>query len=569
MSSVSETPSPTGPKVYPVKETRLEKSVRIAFENGRIHCDIPRHHYTETPPGEKWCIAVRRPLSVIFDDIVPYTEAKCRCERTAMKAMWNQPQPIGTAACEWVAHGSYVKGIAKPEPGHTARKVWPTKIQINPATRAILEDRFPTWTFVSTGDDGHDHPVAHISQDLCDHITRAKIMRKGRDDEPVSILDIHGNPTVCSKTNQRSKNAHFDCHVEAATAKDNVRRISKWGTPLDAAGNRRYYEGDLLELDRDNQIKLHKYDIFYASHCLYYYDKAWVTEVLNRRPGSAMYAVLHRHKEDRGTMNNGEQKWEKFGSPAGLMVRQTNNRTGETYTHADTEFWFNNSSWSTDNMGDRMAITWTVNMVCDEYYMLCITSTADHLVASDLGNQDCRVKPALQANGKQLESNLVATNTVMIRGQDNKPVTYPIGCSATYLKLVKFIMGKVRALPAWNDHLQRAKRMIQVDKVDLTTEEFRNLTVLSYHHELPEFTDAMFKAFQGSNDHVVLHNGLATHQSVLSTKSGVLEAVRDVAHIAQSVRNGKPAEALKAGEDAAMRLAVQLALENATKQPTP
>jgi hypothetical protein len=239
-----------------------------------------------------------------------------------------------------------------------------------------LSARFPGVAFVQTGIDCHDHPIAHTSY----RIVWENVMRKLR--PGTLVADVSGNPDHNERFNRmqakRNSPIHVDTFCKVLSAKDSVRKKTRWG-PAIKDGVARWEELTLYDMYRneDSRARFARYDAFLLNHSLYYYKMDEITRLLALNTDSVMYATLHKLEGHNGTLNCGEQFYEKDLQTG--VVRQTNVETGEFYMHPDPAPWFQNFCYA-DEHG---AIAWTINKGCDDTYVVTITSTEKFLVPED------------------------------------------------------------------------------------------------------------------------------------------------------------------------------------------
>jgi hypothetical protein len=124
----------------------------------------------------------------------------------------------------------------------------------------------------------------------------------------------------------------------------------------------------------ENIRRFSKYSHFLMNHVIYYYTVEQINKLLNMKPGSVLYATLHKLPGREGMINDGEQQYEK--DPITGKVKMWNVETGEFYSHADPAFWFSQFEYA-DEDG---AIAWTINKGCDDTYVLTATACQRDLV---------------------------------------------------------------------------------------------------------------------------------------------------------------------------------------------
>jgi len=268
-------------------------------------------------------------------------------------------------------------GSSKIGLSHTnqpSKVVWELDYGLSDEQFKHLSVRFPGIAFVQTGIDCHDHPIAHTSY----RIVWENVMRKL---SPGAVVaDLAGNPAVNERFNKsqarRERPITVDTFCKVLSTKDSIRAKTRWGPRTNEKGERRWEEMTLYDMYRneENCARFAKYDTFLMNHVLYYYDKSEINRLLNLNRDSVLIATLHKLEGQNGTINCGEQKYEK-DFISGRVV-QENVETGESYEHPDPMPWFKNFCYA-DEHG---AMAWTINKGCDDTYIITATSTEPYLV---------------------------------------------------------------------------------------------------------------------------------------------------------------------------------------------
>lgn len=152
----------------------------------------------------------------------------------------------------------------------------------------------------------------------------------------------------------------------------------------------------LRDLVRDHAKLLSTVDCILSFHTVYYYDMGELTQTIAATRGKLMRAVLHRHKEESGSLNNRELIWtkERLSADASSLVsvRQTNISTGECYVHPDSEKWFAGALWSPHKDAEAAlrrpdvedSLTWTTNMCCEGTFNITATCVPARVIAMDV-----------------------------------------------------------------------------------------------------------------------------------------------------------------------------------------
>jgi len=236
-----------------------------------------------------------------------------------------------------------------------------------------LSKRFPGIAFVQTGIGSHDHPIAHTSY----RVVWENVFRKLKPGS--KVCDISGNPDHNERFNRNQKGRNdpisVDTFCKVQSTKDSIRAKTRWG-PQVKDGVTRWEELTLNDMYRneENRHRFAAYDTFLMNHVIYYYTFDEVNKLIQLNPSSVLYATIHKLDGQKGTINCGEQEFEKDFVTG--KVTQKNVETGEVYTHRDPAPWFSKFAYADANG----AMAWTVNKGCDDTYVLTITSTNPALV---------------------------------------------------------------------------------------------------------------------------------------------------------------------------------------------
>jgi len=152
-------------------------------------------------------------------------------------------------------------------------------------------------------------------------------------------LDVYGNPNACDRFNAGQIAAPEPKFMKALVNRvgpsDFIREVNKWGPFFDAEeGIERYHRGSLMSMVASGEIA--DYDVLQMTHTLYYIPFQELSDALHA-PGKkrVAYALVHRHRLDKGEINDGEQTYSKKWVGDQLLVRQVNNGTGSSYVHPD------------------------------------------------------------------------------------------------------------------------------------------------------------------------------------------------------------------------------------------
>jgi hypothetical protein len=267
--------------------------------------------------------------------------------------------------------GSQQVGLAPHN--QPSKVVWELDYGLTDVQFQQLSKRFPGVAFVQTGFDCHDHPIAHTSY----RIVWENVMRKLK---PGSLVaDVAGNPDHNERFNKRQakrdRPIKVDTFCKVLSPKDSIRAKTRWGPPL-VDGVQRWEEMTVYDMYRniENQDRFAKYDTFLFNHVLYYYTFAEINRLINLNQESVAIGTLHKLEGQNGTINCGEQAYEKDFVTGRVLQRNVD--TGESYEHPDPAPWFQKFSYADENG----AMTWTINKGCDDTYIVTITSTLPKLV---------------------------------------------------------------------------------------------------------------------------------------------------------------------------------------------
>jgi len=277
----------------------------------------------------------------------------------------------------------------------------PTPFRLTDEQAKVLRERFPDWLFIQTSSQGHDHPVSHCTTMIATH-EMIKALPSGTRAAPTIYLDLHGNPKANARMCPANGTKRIITVVNCESPRDFLRLRTKWG-PQFVNGQQMYIICGIRDLARDHADLLATVDCILSFHTIYYYDMEEIVNTIAATKGKLMRAVLHRHKEESGYLNNKELSWTKERATRDadslLSVRQTNVKTGESYVHPDSEKWFVKALWSPHK--DMVAalqhpdredcLTWTTNACCDGTFNITATCVPSRVCAMDtLGAHDSK-----------------------------------------------------------------------------------------------------------------------------------------------------------------------------------
>jgi hypothetical protein len=316
--------------------------------------------------------------------------------------------------------------------------------------------------------DCHDHPIAHTSY----RIVWENVTRKLK---PGSLVaDVGGNPDFNERFNKRQKTRKepisIDTFCKVVSPKDSIRMKTRWG-PKVSGGVTRWEEMTMYDMYRndENRQRFAAYDVFLMNHVLYYYTKAEINQLINLNRNSVLIATVHKLEGQSGSINCGEQKYEK-DFITGRVV-QENVETGERYEHPDPAPWFKSTTFAyADEHG---AMAWTINKGCDDTYVITLTSTEPGLVPEEcwLGG-----RIVLHSGGETAEVSLgcasdpppaYTVEVVNFKTSDllpgyprDKEVKVDITHPKVYEELKHFMINKPRNVKTLQDLTQKAHRIV-------------------------------------------------------------------------------------------------------------
>jgi hypothetical protein len=355
---------------------------------GRIKCGKWQHFTMKMNENAKYKTPCRIPARDLIDAMPVGVVARCDCERTACREAWQWRRP-GVYEDDWVQPGSYKKGYGG-KPSITPRRVMPVTFVLSNEDITYLHDRHPGWLFLSVDTEFHDHPCAHASTQVATY-NLFHSLPKG------SYLDIHGAPAMCDKMNAELKGRQFmaTCHVE--TPDDVIKKATRWGPEFNEDGSVRWLDTDIRDLQLKHRSHLNEADALTSIHTLYYFKPEELPGLLAGTKSGMMYGIMHRFVGDRGTMNNGEQTWERLTRDGVNYIKQTNVKGRKSYYHLDNSHWFENTSWmphersSTDEVKDldptyqdkQTGLCWDINLAGPDTYAIRVCVATPRQVAAD------------------------------------------------------------------------------------------------------------------------------------------------------------------------------------------
>lgn len=371
---------------------------------------------------------------------------------------------------EYLPPGSLKVGLG---PGNQPCKtVWETDYGLSDVKFKALSERFPGIAFVQTGTDCHDHPVAHTSYRVVWHNITSKQLSPGQ-----LVADVSGNPAFNEVFNRAQKGRRqpikIDTFCKVMSTKDSIRSKTRWG-PQVKDGVQRWEEMTVYDMYRneENRQRFSKYDVFLMNQSLYYYTKGEINQLLQLNPNSVLIATIHKLPDQCGTINCGEQSYEK-DFVTGKVI-QTNVETGEFYEHSDPAPWFTQFAYADANG----AMAWTINKGCEDTYVITLTSTDPRLV-NETCWQDGKV---IIRNGKEAVEVIIpagadpppayAVEEVVLQTSDflpgcgiNKRMTVRITHPELFEALQNFMINKPRNSRTLQDLTAKAHRFVGNNKL--------------------------------------------------------------------------------------------------------
>jgi len=384
------------------KDAKFLADVNRAYQKARVSCNNPRHILVcSWDKAKNTCACPRaskqtehvRDLKFILDEMVPYVNAKCKCERDAL-AIGPRFNYTGMPANRWVTTGAMHVGIGDHP---STKKVMPLNYMLTEEAQAYFQKKCPAWFFYSDSILTHDHPHSHTAAKMASYHVMEESLPRATAESPLTVIDINGNPA--SNMKRCSRNPHLTIHTvcKRHTPKDELRRAMKWGMKFDDEGNFRWHELWDREVGVEgstlDESMFRAADVTTMFHVLYYYSPAELERYLARtNQDHIIYATVHKHAGLSGTLNNGEQKWVRNKVDGHDMITQTNTVGGESYVHAPLDWVWGKSSMPVTR---THGLTWDVNLVLEDTYLLRIKRYAratigDHATPGDAFCPECK-----------------------------------------------------------------------------------------------------------------------------------------------------------------------------------
>jgi hypothetical protein len=477
-------------KSRPVCIDRKADTVRSDYNQGRILCNNVEHFVIESlrtkeNPGAKGFRAVPLSDGAILKMMVPFKAAACDCQRRAISKFASISTP-GTYQTEWVCPGNNYKGLKFGDTVPSVpKKVMPIAFSLSPEDKNVLNSKFPDWIFITTSSGSHDHPVAHVSSQVANH-NLVTGLPNGK------YLDIYGDPAANSRHNQLANKRTIDTQVSLMTAKDHLRCAFKWGD------HARWNVG-LRDIGVNvanhpaNGKRMKSYDGLLMLQCIYYPDLREVVGVLNacKPKGRKLWATLHKFEGSKGTINNGEQQWERYNDGRTERIRQTNVLTGESYDHAPPDMWFKQSTWCPYTPDQLMqmvekdpmvldrhdSLAWTINKACDDTFVLQITTVPNQVAVAEAAD-----KPELAREVNSSEWVKEKGRVELSIADTPVVVTVPTPLVPLFDDLRKSMVNQARTAEKFKAHSQRTvlKCSGVMKTHSLTADEVSDLALASF-----------------------------------------------------------------------------------------
>lgn len=526
-----------------VTKTKFERDIDAAINRGVSNCHNAMHWHTVVVPsnqeGKKWTdVEIKHPRAIL--NMMAPGPAKCLCERRACQWAWDSNwNHKGMYTTQWVLEGLEQKGIPTgkdKEPSRNgAKRVWPMYHSVDEATMKSLIRRFPEWHFISANSASHDHPLAHYSTKIASERLMEKLP-KGTPENPKVYIDLNGNPASNAAFMRRHPGISIVTLVECINPKDFINKATKWGPSEDPVSGQRLWYDDVHIRDVPRELAGMGGVVsgFISMHTTYYYDPQEICALLEWAPGSVYYASMHQFRGMEGTLNNGEQKWEKFPSSFGMQVTQRNVKTGEAYDHPDNAWWYEHDS----RICRDSAFGWTMGELCEETFFFMATNVPIAQARMSSKCYDNKQPASPIASGKaQSKSDMLAKRTVVV-DLYGATISAPIAPAHVDLfdKMRTTLIGKPRGPKEYKDHVARCKvakgSVMADDHVEIQAQQLADLARLSfmidfednYSHDSSMFSTAYAAHIQA--DHLYKNgNGFVTMGTLSLLSDMLMEAV--------------------------------------------
>jgi hypothetical protein len=497
----------------PVKEevkadNSLAAKVKNAYRYGSIPCDRIEHfNLVRKSEGDKTFSTVEpKPSWLIFKYMKVGAKAECQCEMDACRAQWNARVDADTRTGDVVAPGSFVKGVVskKDAEANHYKRVVKLNYALNSEQFSLLSRDFPEYHFI-TGEEAHDHAVAHTRTLIGSQQLMSKLPREGR------VLDLHGNPAHDLATSTRKVGLRVDTLVERATAHDFIRAATKWGawegrTEWDAEGQTTCETSieELIAGDTALGQNLAEYGTFMSIHTLYYYTKQQIAELLSRKKGSSLVALVSRHDGIKGTLNNGEQSYEERDE-----LVQINVETGFNYSHPPVSWLFGGNDMWTQTDGPGFA--WDLKKVCESLWIVTMVGIPAHATPK---SSKALPMPKIDEATKSVVLDGVCTIQV-----GNESLKLEVSAPTSFEALRLHASGKERTAETFKVHLAATKRTLKKNGEE--TAQASSVALASFLVDAPKDLAVMAAGLGDSEPLRRQLNNFVKGQNVLGMKNAL------------------------------------------------
>jgi hypothetical protein len=216
----------------------------------------------------------------------------------------------------------------------SAGRVFRVKHHMPKKNQEWFEENFPYYTFIWDGAMGHhDHPVSNLCNELNELEMVEELVRSGE-----QYIDLFGNGNRDRKYKRNCINLYT-----LSTPKDYLRHQNLGANDL---------AFDMEKLC-DPATLLGKINRLTCTHALYYLSIDQIGRIVNTSKKRKLSALIHRHRDTHGFLNDGEQEY--WVGEKGV-VKQVNVATGESYSHPSLEALFHQGSARTVAGG----VAWTI-----------------------------------------------------------------------------------------------------------------------------------------------------------------------------------------------------------------
>lgn len=303
--------------------------------------------------------------------------------------------------------------------------------------REFFEVEFPGYTFVWDGALGHhDHPVAHLCRELNELEMVDRLVTAGE-----QYIDLFGD-------GKRDSKYLRNCVVMymLATAKDYLRYQKKTGNmiPFD------------MEKLCDPEGVLGKLNHVVLTHGLYYLKLEDIARIVNVHSGRRLHALIHRHSQTHGSLNNGEQEyWVDHNG----VVTQKNVATGEYYRHPTLEPLFHQFSAKTRYGG----LAWTVRKAGGDSFILEFVGCPNEVCGEFENIQALKTKSWEEYSYANISVQKFLHWTWMSASTAEGIVT--IEDMDLFDKLRRYVAGKARTPRLKTETMNHARRLCNKDDI--------------------------------------------------------------------------------------------------------